>query len=169
MAHSLKGRRYIVDWGHLVFLCIIGGAVLWYLLDTISVSTSVHNLLLVAPLSVLALALCVTITPQCFRRVGQAETWRGGGMAELGASELRSSDLRQLLPIGSVAVSLGAYVVLLEIIGFDIATWAFTLVVMIICGERRPLPLALYPLMVAGVLIAGFRALLPFPMYTLIL
>jgi hypothetical protein len=168
MAHSLT-RRYTVDWGHLVFLAIIAAFVVCYFADAISVSTAVNNLLLVAPLSVLALILCVVVLPQCFRCEGRAEIRRGGGMTEIGASEIRSSDLKQLGLIGGVALSLGAYVFLLDIIGFDIASWVFTLVLMVLCGERRPLPLLIYPFVVAGLLIGAFRAILPFPMYTAIL
>jgi hypothetical protein len=171
MAENVAERRYRVDWGHLIFLLIIGGATLWYLCDAVSVSTSVSNLLLVAPLSGVALALVVTLAIQCFGLQGKMikPKRKEGGIKELGASELRSTDLRSLAKIGGVAAALGAYVSLLNVIGFDVSTWIFVIVVMLICGERRPLVLVIYPLAVAGILIGGFRAILPFPMHTLIL
>ncbi len=158
-----------IDWGHLIFLAVIGAAVAWYLYDTISVSTDINNVLVVVPLCVLALILCVVILPQCVRREGRVVKRKSGGIAEMGASEIRSSNRKHLLSIGGLAVALGAYVFLLDAIGFDIATWLFALAAMLICGERRPLPLALYPLVTAIVLITAFRALLPYPMYTAIL
>jgi hypothetical protein len=160
--------RRTVDWGHLVFLIVICGAVLWYLLDAVSVSTSPHNLLLIAPLSVAVLVLAAFVVPQCFKPDASAKP-NHHGITMSGTRELRSSGARDLLLIGGVAASLGAYVFLLNVIGFDIATWLFGLAVMFTCGERRPLPLVVYPLAVAIVLIAGFHALLPFPMYTVIL
>ena len=69
----------------------------------------------------------------------------------------------------AVAVSLGLYVSLLNVIGFDVASCLFVLAVMLICGERRPIPLIVYPVIVAVVLVAGFRALLPYPMYTVVI
>jgi uncharacterized membrane protein len=162
--------RYIVDWGHLLFLGVIAAAVLWYLLDAVSVSTNIHNLLLVGPLSVLALCLCVVIAPQCFRREdAEVEPRSADPHAGGGASALQSSDKRNLALIGGVAACLGIYVLSLNIIGFDVATCLFVLAVMLICGERRPLPLILYPLVVAVVVIATFRALLPYPMYTVVI
>jgi hypothetical protein len=171
MAENVAERRYKVDWAHLIFLLVIGGATLWYLCDAISVSTSIDNLLLVAPLSGVALALVVTLAIQCFSSQGKTvkREPKEGAMKEMGASELRSTDVRALAKIGGVAAALGAYVSLLNVIGFDVATWIFVVVVMLICGERRPWVLIIYPLAVAGILIGGFRAMLPFPMYTLIL
>ncbi len=158
-----------VDWGHLVFLTVICGAVLWYLLDAISVSTSPHNLLLIAPLSVAVLVLAAFVVPQCFKQPDAAKKPGHHDIAVSGTKELQSSEARDLLLIGGVAASLGAYVFLLNVIGFDIATWLFALAVMFTCGERRPFPLIVYPLVVAIVLISGFHALLPFPMYTVVL
>jgi hypothetical protein len=171
MAENLARRRYKVDWAHLAFLLIIGCATLWYLCDAISVSTSVDNLLLVAPLSVVALALVGTLAIQCVSLNGKTTRYKpkDGGTKDMGASELRSNDVRSLTRIGSVAAALGAYVFLLNVIGFDVSTWIFVTIVMLICGERRPLALIIYPLAVAVILIGGFRLMLPFPMHTLIL
>jgi len=60
-------------------------------------------------------------------------------------------------------------VFLLDVIGFDISLWLFAIAVMLICGERRPLMLALFPLAIAVLVVGGFRAMLPYPMYTLVL
>jgi hypothetical protein len=40
---------------------------------------------------------------------------------------------------------------------------------MLVCGERRPIPLVIYPLAVALVAVYGFRALMPYPMVTTLL
>jgi hypothetical protein len=164
-----RRSNYTVDWGHLIFLAVIGGAVLWYFLDAVSVSLNIHNLLLVAPLSVLALCLCLVILPQCFRRTDDVVVSSSGPDMHGGASALHSSSARNLVPIGGLVLALGLYVSLLDVIGFDIASWLFVLAVMLICGERRPLPLVLYPLLVSLILISAFRALLPYPMYTAII
>lgn len=164
-----KTFAYEVDWGHLIFLAVIGAAVLWYLLDVMSVSLNIHNLLLVAPLSVVALGLCAIIVPQCFRRRGAELKPEREDLHAAGSAVLRSSHVQSLLAVGGVALSLGFYVSLLNVIGFDVATCLFVLAVMLICGERRPIVLTVYPLAVAVVLVLGFRALLPYPMYTLVI
>lgn len=163
-----RRSRYAVDWGHLIFLAAIGAWVLWYLLDAVSASLNIHNLLLVAPLSVVALCLCLVILPQCFRRAGEVEA-QPSAPGPHGASALGSLSLRKLAPVGGLVVALGLYVSLLDVIGFDVATWLFVLATMVICGERRWLPLALYPLLASLILIGAFRALLPYPMHTLVL
>jgi hypothetical protein len=160
-----RRSRYVIDWGHLIFLAAIGAWVLWYLLDAISASLNIHNLLLVAPLSVVALCLCLVVLPQCFRRAGEFEAQPSAPDAHA----LGSMSLGKLAPVGGLVVALGLYVSLLNVIGFDVGTWLFVLATMLICGERRWLPLALYPSLVSLVLIGAFRALLPYPMYTLVI
>jgi hypothetical protein len=168
-----RRSRYEVDWGHLLFLTVIGGAVLWYLLDAASVSLNIHNLLLVGPLSVLALGLCLVILPQCFKRTEEYDAPRSVPDVQVspisGARSVGSWQGGHLWPVVGLVVSLGLYVSLLNVIGFDVGTWLFVLAVMLICGERRPLPLIAYPLLVALILISAFRALLPYPMLTLVI
>ena len=57
----------------------------------------------------------------------------------------------------------------LDVVGFDVGIYLFALATMAICGERRPIPLAVYPVCVALVTVYGFRALMPYPMVTTIL
>jgi hypothetical protein len=158
-----------VDWGHLIFLAVIASLVIWYLQDAISVSTSAANLLMVLPLAIFVLAFCAIIVPQCFKKDAGPRKSKAHVMKELSADELRSADRKKLKIILGMAASLGCYVFLLNIIGFDVSTVLFAGVAMFICGERRPLRLAIYSLLVGGLLVWGFRALLPFPMYTLII
>src|SRR5580698_10014268 len=141
MKISMDRRK--VDWGHLAFLSIIGGVILCYLFNAMSVSMDIHNLLLVAPLSVVGFIFCLAILPQCFKKVDHTESAVESGpsrtmISVASASDLQTADPKELLLIGSVAASLGAYVFLLNVIGFDIATWLFSLSVMFVCGERRP-------------------------------
>jgi hypothetical protein len=69
----------------------------------------------------------------------------------------------------AVALCLAAFVFLIDTIGFDTAMLLFVLGTMFICGERRPLPLLIYPLAVTLMLISGFKLLMPYPMTTLVL
>jgi hypothetical protein len=158
-----------VDWGHLLFLAIIAGLVIWYLQDAISVSTNPNNLLLILPVGIVVLGFCAAVVPQCLKRDNPSRKVKAHVMKELSADELRTADRKKLIVIGGMAASLGLYVLLLNIIGFDVATVLFAGAAMFVCGERRPLRLAIYAVLVGGLLTWGFHALLPFPMYTLIL
>jgi hypothetical protein len=163
----IRGRRYSVDWGHLVFATAIAALVLWYLLDARAASLSVNNLLLVEPLAVFALLMYLLILPQCFRRA-DAEPAREASATDPLAPAL-PTETRALVRIGSLGLALGFFVFSMNTIGFDLGIWLFSLATMFICGERRFTPLAVYPLVVALVAVYGFRALMPYPMVTTIL
>ncbi len=158
-------RRHDVDWGHLGFLAAVAAAVIWYLADAISVSTAIDNLLFIAPVGAFALLLCAVIVRQCIRPHGTVAS--AGRQDVIGVT--RPAQGRDALRIAAVALALVLLVALLTFGGFDIGILAFSAVVMWICGERRVLALILYPVAVTLVMVLGFRAILPFPMPTVLL
>jgi hypothetical protein len=165
---QIRGHDYVVDWQHLAFVGIVIAAVGWYLLEARSVSLATNNLLLVQPLSLFALLLCVIILPQCFRRADQAAEEEAVQEDDPLAPPLPKEG-KELARVAVLGLALGALVFTLEIVGFDVGIWAFSLVAMIICGERRPKALIIYPLAVTLASVYGFRALMPYPMFTTIL
>lgn len=164
----IGGHSYTVDYGHLVLITAIAGAVLWYLFDARGVSTSVNNLLLVQPTAIFALAMYLLIIPQCFRRETAEPVVEKPEEYDPLAPKL-PTERSDVIRMGLLGTALGLMVFLLDTIGFDIAIFLFTLAAMVICGERRPVRLVLYALAVTVVAIYGFRALIPFPMFTAIL
>jgi hypothetical protein len=165
---QVRGRQYTVDWGHFVFVTCLAAAALWYLLDARSVSLRVNNLLLVQPLALIALALYLMILPQCFRRAGAPEAPEAASEEDPLAPTL-PTEAKALVRIGILGVGLGVFVFSLNVVGFDIAIWLFSLATMAVCGERRPIPLIIYPFAVTCITVYGFRALMPYPMVTTIL
>lgn len=165
----IGGRNYRVDWGHLIVSTTVAGLCLAYLIDVRSTSLDIQNLLLVQPLALFALLMYLLILPQCFKPADAAEEEPsapqqvplGNDAAQIGRSEIGR--------VIALAAALGLFVVSLNRIGFDIAIWLFCVATMLICGERRPLPLLTYPTAVAVLLVYGFRALMPYPMVTTIL
>ena len=164
----IRGHDYRVDWAHLVFVTLIAVSVLWYWLDARSVSLSVNNLLLVQPLAIFALLMYLAIVPQCFRRADAVDEPDAPVVDDPLAPAL-PTEYRELGRVALLGVALGLMVFSLNLLGFDIAIWLFALATMVICGERRPLALAVYPLAVVIVTVYGFRALMPYPMVTTIL
>jgi hypothetical protein len=163
----IRGRGYQIDWLHLSFITLVAVAVIWYLLDARSVSLSVNNLLLVQPLAIFTLVMYVLIVPQCFRRTDAAEPVKAPVVDDPLQPQLPEG--RALARVALLGLALGCFVFSLNTLGFDLAIWLFSLITMAICGERRPIPLVVYPLAVALVTVYGFRALIHYPMPTLLL
>jgi len=162
----IRNREYTVDWAHLAFIAVIAAYVAWYLLDARSVSLARNNLLLLQPLALFILLFCAIVVRQCFRRADAKVE------EEIEEEDPLAPTLpigRELLRVGLLGLAFGAMVFLLNTIGFDIAIWLFALAAMLLCGERRPLALIIYPLAVAVCGIYGFKALMPYPMPTAIL
>lgn len=164
-----QGPRLSIEWGHLVVLAAIAGATTWYLLDARSVSTDADNLLLIQPLALVTLLLCLVILPQCFR-FGDGSRMEADAPERTTASDMMQPKLPterlEVIKMVTMGALLGVYVFSLRAVGFDIATFLFVLVGMLVCGERRPLPLAIFPAAVTLVTIYGFKALMPYPMPT---
>ncbi|WP_371345370.1 tripartite tricarboxylate transporter TctB family protein [Ancylobacter sp. IITR112] len=163
------GRHsYAIDYGHLALITFIAAVVFWYLLDARSVSLSVNNLLLVQPVALFALAMYLFILPQCFHKVEE----RGAEVADSDKDPLDESlpmERSDVVRIAALSISLGLMVFLLEPLGFDLSMFLFAVAAMVICGERRPVRVVLYSAAVTLVAIYGFRAMIPYPMPTLLL
>jgi hypothetical protein len=168
MTMRIGQHRYTIDYGHLALVTLIAAATFWYLLDTRSVSLSINNLLLVQPVAIFALAMYLFIVPQCFHRVDAKEVAKPIKEQDPLAPTLPSerSDVIKMAVLGG---SLGLLVFTVDYIGFDIGIFLFTATAMAVCGERRPLHLIAFSLAVTLAGIYGFRALIPFPMFTAIL
>jgi hypothetical protein len=167
----IGAKRYQVDWGHLLLLLFIAGVIVAYWLDARAVSLGVNNLLLVQPAAILGLILCVIVLPQCF--VPETEiappTPAEAQAANAAATASRRQTVIELGKVAAMAAAFGLFAFNLETVGFDVASWLFVAVGLYICGERRWLTLLLFPTAFTLALIYFFRALIPFPLATLVL
>jgi hypothetical protein len=164
----IREQEYTVNWLHLGFVILVAAAATLYLLDARRVSTSLNNLLLLQPLSFSALLLCALIVPQCFRR-GDRPVEPDVPVEDDPLAPMLPQGGKELARVGILGLALGLMVFSLNLIGFDIAIWLFSIAAMMICGERRPFALIIYPLAVTLASVYGFRALMSYPMITFIL
>jgi len=146
--------RLVVMWGHLALLAVIGGVVIAYLLDARATSLRANNLLLVQPASILALILIALVVPQCFRRVAPEAP---------DAPDAPAETLGDLGKVATLAAAFGAFAISLEIVGFDVATFAFMVIGLYICGERRWWLNLVFSAVFTVLLIYGYGAIIPFP------
>jgi hypothetical protein len=150
--------RFSIDYGHLIFLIIISGWVIWYWINARSVSTSPENLLIIQPVSIGILILTVCILPQVFRS------------ADIPA-ELKPEPLStvEFLKIVAVMLAMAGLVYLMFTVGFDVGVLFFSAISTIICGERRPLLVGLFSIVTTLVIVKGYQQLITFPMPNLFL
>jgi hypothetical protein len=164
----LGRHEYKVDVGHLAFLTLLAGYLIWYLLDAISVSTKVNNLLLVSPTAVFGIFLALLVIPQCFTRADRVQAAEDPEQYDPLAPKL-PTERKQVIRMMILGAALGVFVFSLAVVGFDVAIFLFAATAMAVCGERRPLHLVAFPAAVTLFTVYGFKALMSYPMFTLIL
>ncbi|APX91553.1 hypothetical protein BWR19_00500 [Halomonas sp. 1513] len=166
----IGNNHYTVDWGHLLVVTVIAVICAAYLRDTLATSTHVNNILFVLPAVIIALMLCFAILPQIVRRA-DPDKGTSNKQTRLDVKPGEQATTQSWSELGWIAlliVCFGAYVYLLDRIGFDVASWLFITLGLFICGERRLLSLVIYPPIATTLIVVGFNALIPYPMYTLI-
>jgi hypothetical protein len=142
-----------IDIPHALFLCAIAGSVIWYFLDARAASDDIQNLGLIGPVSAAIVVLCALSLRETIR-------------IEAGPTR---SPLRPALPwrfafriMGTMAL-LGAYVLSMDHLGFDLATWLYITATLAFLGERRWWMLGLVPLLVAAFVVYAFASILQTP------
>jgi hypothetical protein len=148
---NTKPRRRIV-WGHLLLLTVIVGVVIAYLLDTRAASLRINNLLLVQPASILALILAALVLPGIFPRSEATEE-----------EPEKKETTGDLVRVFLLMAALAGLAFSLETIGFDIATFAFMVVALAICGEKRWWVNLGFSAIFTVALIYGYGSITPFP------
>ncbi len=149
MPAGATSRR--LDWGHLALVALIAGVVGAYLHDAVQASPTTDNLILILPAAVVALGLCALIAAGILR-----QTAARGDDAPLG----RAPALMALFAL---------YIVTLPVAGFDVGSAVFVAAALLVEGERRPVQLLLVPVVFAALVTLAFRALVPYPIPTLML
>lgn len=156
-----RRRRIAVDWPDLAFATAIAAWCAWYCADAWAATADVENLILILPAAGVALVLYAVIARGCMR----------AGIPR----EARSPPRRKPLDpaIGGKIAGTMAMLMLLAflgpLVGFDVATFLYILVMLLLLGERRPLVLALAPLLFCIAEIWGFNSILSIPLPMLLI
>jgi hypothetical protein len=145
--------RRPADLEHLCIVAVIAGWTAWFLRDAVRASPSIENLMLIGPVAALALGLCLLLAATTV--VGRAEA--------ILLPSLRD-ERRTLTFIALFA----AYVGGLAYVAFDLSTFLFIAISLLLLGERNRLLAVGYAALFAWLTTAALRKMLPFPFPSLL-
>lgn len=129
----------------------------WYLSDAYSASSSTENLLLILPAALVVIVLCLWILGRTLFEVLRNRT----AQAEGGKEEEKEE--KSVSVFGAMCI-LAGFVLSMDWIGFDAATFLFMIALMFLQGERRVLWLSCYPAIFAILVSLFFEYMIPYPM-----
>jgi len=136
----------------LVLLCCLAALVIAYCVDAWTASSHITNLILIAPVTGLALVLCA---------IEFVRQLRGDVPPPTGLEPVKS-----VLPVMGLFCG---YVLTLVWLGFDVGTFLFIVAFLWVHGERRLAWVFGYSLAFALIISIFFSSMLPYPMPMLIL
>lgn len=129
----------------------------WYLSDTYRASSSTENLLLIFPAALVVIVLCLWIIGRILFDVFRARIAQEEGKTE------EKKEKKQVSVFGAMCI-LAGFVLSMDWIGFDAATFLFMIALMFLQGERRPLWLTCFPAVFAVLVSLFFEYMIPYPM-----
>jgi putative tricarboxylic transport membrane protein len=150
-------------WGDMGLLLVFVGFTIWYFQDAYRASPAIENLLLIGPASAVALALGFFLL---LRTVPRLRLTRQ--VAPPTGEDAKDEFRERHGPVAAIG-ALVAYVLAMPFIGFDVATFLFIALGMLIQGERRPLVLIVFPVLVAGLVVYALKNILFVPVPTLLM
>lgn len=158
MSISSSTRRPI-KLGELFLVLFIAGVSVAYLFDARSASLSAQNLLLIQPLTILVGLLCLYLLFRIVRShpvpTDDDERVQNGSLATRYAEEIK---------VGAMLLLMTAYVLSLEAVGMDAATFLFIAAALLLQGERRWQVVLPVSVMSAVLIVWGFGLMTPFQM-----
>jgi len=128
----------------------------WYLLDAYGASSSTENLLLILPVATVVIVLCLWILGRVFFQTSKQK-------AKTDAEEHTKPEKKKVSVFGAMII-LAAFVLSMDWVGFDLATFVFLAALMFLQGERRPIWLVGFSLVYAILVSLFFESMIPYPM-----
>ncbi len=134
----------------------------WYLSDSYQASASTENLLLILPAATVVILLCFWVVGRTLFDMYNTQNSKSG---QHDADEVIPE--KQVSVVAAMAL-LGGYVLVMDWIGFDVATFLFITSMMFLQGERRIAWLGGYSFTFAFLVSLFFEYMIPYPMPMLI-
>lgn len=131
----------------------------WYLFDSYKASSSTQNLLLILPSAVVVILLCLWVA---FRTLFDLRKKQ-----ETEPEEKEPKPEKKVSVLAAMAL-LAGYVLIMDWIGFDVATFLFIAALMFLQGERRIAWLGGFSFGFAFLVSLFFEYMIPYPMPMLI-
>jgi putative tricarboxylic transport membrane protein len=157
--------KRVRDWEHVLFATMLLGFVVWYLATATAASPTFSNLMLIAPVGAVAIVLIVFIVlAEVFGRSSAATIGPSGQLEKSSPAAQERFRSGAVGTIVALIVLFGLFVVAIPYVGFDIATFAFTLATLWLLGERGIVFSLSIALGTAAVLSIAALTLLTFPM-----
>jgi len=119
------------DWGHIMLATAMAAAAVWYFLDARDASQSIYNLILIVPCAAAIVALYI-VTLILEIRIYAANSQRAVQEQSL-KNLLQPAAIRN----ASMMVLLILYVLMMEPLGFEIASFLFIGLSLLLQGEQR--------------------------------
>lgn len=126
---------------------------IWYLIDCYKASATTENLLLILPVGIIVLCLSLWISATTFRDSRRA--------AE--PKEEKKKEKKEVSVLGAMII-LAGFVLSMDWIGFDVATFLFIAALMFLQGERRLAWLGGFSFIFAFLVSIFFEYMIPYPM-----
>ena len=143
--------------GNALLLAAFGGFTLWYMYDAWKASPRAENLVLIAPVGVLAL-VCIAVGAWLEVRSRLRRDPGEGGERPAPVSPRT---------VGLMA-ALVLYVALMPYVGFDAATFVFAGGSAFAMGERRPATLLCFSVLLTVIVVVTFKLMQPVPLPVLL-
>jgi len=156
-------------WGHLALLGIFVLATVAFLYDTLSKSFRLENVIVILPVSALLLLLCAVQVYRAFSLERHEKQDASGSTVEVQSDDEQTSTSRwAAYRVAWFMLLLGAYILGLAFVAFDLSTALFIFLALIIQGERRLWFGAMYAIVLAVALTWGLTHMVPFPFPSLL-
>ncbi len=134
----------------------------WYLFDSYNASASTENLLLILPAAVVVILLCIWVVARTLLALREAQ------QDETEQQQDDDAKPEKKVSVLGAMVLLGGYVLVMDHIGFDVATFLFIAALMFLQGERRIGWLGGFSFSFAFLVSLFFEYMIPYPMPMLI-
>lgn len=142
-----------ISTSHLVFLVLVSASAVFLNWSAISASPTLFNLIIIAPSGVLVIALAAFLLIKSNETQTQEES-----------PDVKQAEKKALLGDITLLAVFAIFCLSLTTIGFDIATFLFVWLGIVLGGERNWFIPPIFSAIFTFTLAKGFGSLFPFPM-----